>query len=111
LLQQTLLRASATGRTRNQVCRAFRALSASDSAHQRLERTIERLHFLSKGLDNRYDALLDDGIQSEIKAWLEGLSALRMEVLRRLLTRMQGGEVLAPEKLAAWSLATRGYSS
>jgi hypothetical protein len=111
MLQQTLLRASATSRSRNQFCKALRSVSTSDNAHERLVRTVERLHYLAKGHEHRYDALLDPGIQAEIEAWLRSLRAPQVKALRKLLAQMHGGESLAPEKLAAWSLRTRGYSA
>ncbi len=110
MIQQTLLKASATSKSRNEVCRRLLGLNVPAAAHQRLVRAVERLHFIAKGLPNRYDALLDEDIQAAIQSWFHALGSERQKKAVSMLRQMHGGEVLGAEKLDQWSLKTRGYA-
>jgi len=108
-LQDSFLKASATSRQRNQLAKDLKCFRASEDHHEMLVRILERLHYAAKGLQYRHDALLDDHIQRDIKAWHDGVPWSYRDALRRAITEIHGGERLSLERREPWSMQTKGY--
>lgn len=110
-LQDTLLKASANSTQMNALLRRLAPISGSSDESARLKAIIERIHRLSKGLEHRYDALLDDSVQAQLKIWYLNIGPLRRESLRALVLRIHGGDKLSHKRLDTWEVPMRGYSS
>jgi len=108
-LQDSLLRASATSRLKNQLARDLERFQRSQQHHGDLLRLLERLHYAAKGLEYRHDALLDERIQRDIVDWYDDVPPLLRDSLRRTLSEIHGGGKLSRERFKAWSTRTGGY--
>lgn len=108
-LQDSLLRASATSRQKNQLARNLECFKRSQQHHNNLLRLLERLHYSAKDLRYRHDALLDERIQREILEWYMNVPPPLLGSLRRVLSDIHGGESLSRERFRAWSTQTGGY--
>jgi len=108
-LQDSLLRAAATSRQKNQLARSLEPFRRSEAHHRGLMMLLERLHYAAKGLEYRHDALLDERIQRDIKSWYANVPQSSWNSLRRALREIHGGERISSERWEAWSTRTKGY--
>lgn len=108
-LQMVILDACSNARLRNDVLRNLGAVYPGNPRSEHLKLAAEALAERIKRVKYRYDAMVDERVQSRIKGWLNSVPEDRLPRLSALLRALTGGSGVPERTISAFSTSTGGY--
>ena len=108
-LQMVMLDTCSNAHRRNELLRRLRAIYPQNPRLEHLRIAAEALAEQLRRVHYKYDALLDERVQSRLKAWLESIPDDRLPKLSVLLMALTGGRTVPKEVVGLFSTSTRGY--
>ena len=96
---------------KNLLIKSFRTACRSERSKVRLGALAERIHLGLKRVGVPCDVWLEPGVMEGFSAWRESLDSSEWAMAAEVSRVLAGSRVVAPSRLSAWHLGTRGYAA